>query len=111
MHFHLHQLSICLIPSPTSTSATSTPPVPLIEHNPTLTYRANTTIPILTSTIHVPSEPRTRFAIQCTRTGDSSDIGTRDLSFEVFVDNIFVASCFMKFPDARHKVYVTGVSD
>ena len=97
MHCHLHLVSTSLLPT-----TPHAPPFP--EHNPSLTYE-NSPLPIISSTIHIPSSMPQPFRIHCSRDGDASDVNTTDLSFEIFIDGIWISSTsFRQRSESRIKV-------
>jgi hypothetical protein len=95
MHFHLYRVSTSLVPI----IPPSPHPTPFEEHNINLTYQSSSTLPVISSTIHV--HPGKRFRVKCRRDGDATDVGITDLAFEVFLDGIWIGGCTLKAQDSE----------
>jgi len=96
MHFHLYRVGVSVVPA----TPPSPHPIPFKEHNPQTLYESPSYIPIVSSTLHVV--PSKRFRVKCRRDGDTSDVDvTNDLSFEVFIDGVWVAGCTFQSYDSE----------
>ena len=91
MFFHLYRVSTSLVP----TTPPTPHPTPLEEHSANLTYESSdVTLPIVSSTIHVT--PQKVFRVKCRRDGDATDVNVTDLSFEIFLDGVWIGGCALK---------------
>lgn len=92
MHLHMYQISTSLIVSPPKSAQKV---VHLKEHSTNLNYEPQTfSLPIVSSTIYMI--PNQSFRIQCKREGDAKEAGIQDLSFEVFVDGVWITGTSFK---------------
>jgi hypothetical protein len=94
MKFHLYRVSASIVP----TSPPSSHPISMDEHNTNLTYDPSNPLPIVTSTIY--AIPRKTFRIKCRRE-DTSDVDISDLSFEIFLDGVWIGGTALKSNDHK----------
>jgi len=96
MHFHLYRVGVSVV----TATPPSPHPIPFKEHDPQTLYESPSCIPIVSSTIHVV--PSKHIRVKCRRDGDASDVDvTNDLSFEIFIDGVWVAGCTFQSWDSQ----------
>jgi hypothetical protein len=73
--------------------------MPFQEHDPKIHYESPSSIPIISSILHVA--PFKLIRVKCRREGDASDVCvTGDIAFDVFIDRVWVAACALQSCDS-----------